>query len=114
MNDPDKTKLAVQVAREVAGTANVLDDVPPAMGAEDFAHMLKERPGAYILIGNGPGPGLHTPGYNFNDAALPFGISYLARLAETGHAGLRSMPRAVRARDALSPRACPGSSSPIA
>jgi amidohydrolase len=84
MNDPEKTKLAVQVAREVAGAANVLDDVPPAMGAEDFAHMLKERPGAYILIGNGPGPGLHTPGYNFNDAALPFGISYLARLAETG------------------------------
>ena len=84
MNDPDKTRLAVQVAREVAGTANVRDDVPPAMGAEDFAHMLKERPGAYILIGNGPGPGLHTPGYNFNDAALPFGISYLARLAETG------------------------------
>ena len=84
MNDPEKTKLAVQVAREVAGAANVLDDVPPAMGAEDFAHMLKQRPGAYILIGNGPGPGLHTPGYNFNDAALPFGISYLARLAETG------------------------------
>ena len=84
MNDPEKTRLAVQVAREVAGTVNVRDDVPPAMGAEDFAHMLKERPGAYILIGNGPGPGLHTPGYNFNDAALPFGISYLARLAETG------------------------------
>jgi metal-dependent amidase/aminoacylase/carboxypeptidase family protein len=54
------------------------------MGAEDFAHMLKQRPGAYILIGNGPGPGLHTPGYNFNDAALPFGISYFVRLAETG------------------------------
>jgi amidohydrolase len=83
-NDPEKTKLAVKVAREVSGTTNVLDDIPPAMGAEDFAHMLNERPGAYILIGNGPGPGLHTPGYNFNDAALPFGISYLARLAETG------------------------------
>jgi hippurate hydrolase len=84
VNDPEKTKLAVQVAREVAGTSNVADDIAPTMGAEDFAHMLKERPGAYILIGNGPGPGLHTPGYNFNDAALPFGISYFARLAETG------------------------------
>jgi hippurate hydrolase len=84
MNDPEKTKLAVRVAREVAGDDNVRDDVPPTMGAEDFAFMLKERPGAYILIGNGPGPGLHTPGYNFNDAALPYGISYLARLAETG------------------------------
>jgi hippurate hydrolase len=84
MNDPEKTKLAVRVAREVAGNDNVRDDVPPTMGAEDFAFMLKERPGAYILIGNGPGPGLHTPGYNFNDAALPYGISYLVRLAETG------------------------------
>jgi hippurate hydrolase len=83
MNDPDKTKLATRVAREVAGEANVRDDIPPAMGAEDFAFMLRERPGAYILIGNGPGPGLHTPGYNFNDEALPYGISYLVRLAET-------------------------------
>jgi amidohydrolase len=83
MNDPEKTKLAVKVAREVAGDANVADDVPPVMGSEDFAFMLNARPGAYIFIGNGPGPGLHTPGYNFNDAALPFGISYLARLAET-------------------------------
>jgi hippurate hydrolase len=86
MNDPDKTALAVKVAREVAGAPNVRDDLAPAMGAEDFAHMLKERPGAYILIGNGPGPGLHTPGFNFNDQALPYGISYFARLVETGMA----------------------------
>ena len=84
MNDPEKTKLAVQVAREVAGHDNVADDMPPTMGAEDFAHMLRKRPGAYIMLGNGPGPGLHTPGFNFNDDALPFGISYLARLAEVG------------------------------
>ena len=84
MNDAAKTELAVRVAREVAGAANVRDDVSPSMGAEDFAHMLKVRPGAYILVGNGASSGLHTPGFNFNDAALPFGISYLARLAETG------------------------------
>jgi hippurate hydrolase len=84
MNDPDKTRFAVRAAREVAGDGKVRDDIAPAMGSEDFAFMLKERPGAYILIGNGSGPGLHTPGYNFNDAALPYGISYLARLAETG------------------------------
>ena len=86
MNDPDRTALAVKVAREVAGAPNVRDDLAPAMGAEDFAHMLKERPGAYILIGNGPGSGLHTPGFNFNDQALPYGISYFARLVETGMA----------------------------
>jgi amidohydrolase len=86
MNDPDKTAFAVNVAREVAGARNVRDDLAPAMGAEDFAHMLKERPGAYILIGNGPSSGLHTPGFNFNDEALPFGISYFARLVEKGMA----------------------------
>ena len=84
INDPDKTRLAIGVAREIVGDGKVHDNVPPTMGAEDFAHMLKQRPGAYILIGNGPGPGLHTPGYNFNDAALPIGISYLVRLVETG------------------------------
>jgi hippurate hydrolase len=84
MNDPKKTRLAVRVAREIAGDSKVQDNVPPAMGAEDFAHMLKQRPGAYIFLGNGPGPGLHTPGFNFNDAALPFGVSYLVRLAEVG------------------------------
>jgi amidohydrolase len=84
VNDPEKTKLAVRAARDVAGDGRVHDDVPPTMGAEDFAHMLRERPGAYIFIGNGDGPGLHTPGYNFNDAALPAGISYLVRLAEIG------------------------------
>jgi hippurate hydrolase len=83
MNDPDKTRFAVGVAREVAGEAAVRDDIAPSMGGEDFAHMLAARPGAYILLGNGPGPGLHTPGYNFNDAALPYGISYMVRLAET-------------------------------
>ena len=55
----------------------------PIMGAEDFAHMLKQRPGAFIMIGNGIGPGLHNPGYNFNDAAIPLGVSYWVRLAET-------------------------------
>src|SRR5262245_56707916 len=84
MNDADKTRLATGDAREIVGDGKVDDNIPPAMGAEDFAHMLNERPGAYILLGNGPGPGLHTPGFNFNDAALPFGISYLVRLVETG------------------------------
>ena len=84
VNDTAKTELAARVAREVAGATNVRDDISPSMGAEDFAHMLKVRPGAYILVGNGASSGLHTPGFNFNDAVLPFGISYLARLAETG------------------------------
>jgi hippurate hydrolase len=52
------------------------------MWAEDFAYMLQSRPGAYLFVGAGPGPGLHSPGYDFNDRIAPIGASLLARLAE--------------------------------
>ena len=55
----------------------------PSMGAEDFSFMLLERPGAFIFVGNGDTAGLHTARYDFNDAALPAGMSYWARLVET-------------------------------
>jgi metal-dependent amidase/aminoacylase/carboxypeptidase family protein len=53
------------------------------MGAEDFAFMLNERPGAFIFCGNGDSAGLHHPAYDFNDEAIPVGTSYWVRLAET-------------------------------
>ena len=53
------------------------------MGGEDFAFMLEERPGAYILTGNGDTAMVHHPAYDFNDAAIPFGSSYWVKLIET-------------------------------
>src|SRR6185295_16943361 len=82
VNDAEKTRFARQVAGEIVGEANVRE-MRPIMGAEDFSHMLRKRPGAFIMLGNGIGPGLHHPGYNFNDAAIPLGVSYWVRLAET-------------------------------
>ncbi len=82
-NDPDKTRLATRVASEIVGSANVDTTMVPSMGAEDFSFMLLERPGAFIFVGNGDTPGLHHPRYDFNDAALPIGMSYWARLVET-------------------------------
>ena len=82
VNDAEKTKFAQRVAGEVVGEGNV-KEMRPIMGAEDFSHMLRKRPGAFIMLGNGIGPGLHNPGYNFNDAAIPLGVSYWVRLAET-------------------------------
>jgi len=32
----------------------------PILAAEDFADMLEVRPGAHMVIGNGPGPSLHN------------------------------------------------------
>ncbi len=82
INDAAKTEFARTVARGIVGEGNVRD-MRPIMGAEDFSHMLNKRPGAFIMIGNGVGPGLHNPGYNFNDEAIPFGVSYWVRLAES-------------------------------
>ena len=82
VNDAEKTRFAQGVAGEIVGEGNV-KEMRPIMGAEDFSHMLRKRPGAFIMLGNGIGPGLHNPGYNFNDAAIPLGVSYWVRLAET-------------------------------
>jgi hippurate hydrolase len=87
VNHPRETDFAASVAREIAGKDKVNDDVAPVMGAEDFAYMLNERPGAFIFVGNGDSAGLHHPAYNFNDEAIPLGTSYWVRLVETALAG---------------------------
>ena len=83
VNEERKTAFAAGVAREVAGKDKVNTDCAPLMGAEDFAFMLQERPGAFIYIGNGDSAQLHNPAYDFNDEAIPVGTSYWVRLAET-------------------------------
>jgi hippurate hydrolase len=81
-NDPAKVAFAAEVARDVGGEGAVDDAAPPRMGAEDFAFMLKVRPGALIFTGNGAGAPLHHPEYDFNDEAIPAGCSFWVRLAE--------------------------------
>jgi amidohydrolase len=82
-NHTRETELAISVARDVAGKANVDDKTPPTMGAEDFSFMLEARPGSFIFMGNGQSAGLHHPEYNFNDDAISHGVSYWVRLVET-------------------------------
>jgi amidohydrolase len=81
VNHAAQTEFATQVAREVAGEANV-HETPPLMGAEDFSYMLEARPGAFIFCGNGDSAGLHHPAYNFNDEAILYGTSYWIKLVE--------------------------------
>jgi hippurate hydrolase len=87
VNDEGRTDFAASVAGEIAGNDKVNRDVQPMMGAEDFAYMLEERPGAFIYLGNGDSAMLHHPAYDFNDDAIPVGTSYWVRLAETALAG---------------------------
>ncbi len=80
VNHEVETAFAAEVAASVAGAC---DDAPLVMGGEDFAFMLEERPGAYILVGNGDTAMVHHPEYDFNDEAIPAGCSWWAELVET-------------------------------
>ncbi|RDE08011.1 M20 aminoacylase family protein [Pelagibacterium lacus] len=82
VNAVEQTAFSARVARDVAGGERVNDAAEPTMGGEDFAYMLNERPGAYIFLGNGESADLHTDTYDFNDEAIPAGVSYWVRLAE--------------------------------
>ncbi|MEE2860717.1 MAG: M20 aminoacylase family protein [Pseudomonadota bacterium] len=82
VNDPAEAAFAVEVAREIAGEANVAPDGGREMGAEDFSYLLNARPGCYLFLGQGDGPGVHNPTYDFNDEIAPVGASFFARLVE--------------------------------
>jgi amidohydrolase len=83
VNHEAQTHFAAKVAREISGDGAVNDNTLPVLGGEDFAYMLEARPGAFVFIGNGNTAGVHHPAYDFNDDAIPVGVSYWARLVET-------------------------------
>ncbi len=84
VNCADCVELAVNAARRVVGPNAVDSGCGMLMGAEDFAHMLRVRPGAYIFLGNGEGrPMVHDPHYDFNDEALPIGAAWWVSLVDT-------------------------------
>ena len=81
VNAETNTSYAADVAENIA--PGVDRDTPPIMAGEDFSYMLNQRPGAYIMLGNGDGPTVHHPMYNFNDDAIPAGCSWYAEMIET-------------------------------
>ncbi len=83
VNDAGEAIFAGDIAATVAGETAIHRSISPLMGGEDFSYMLEARPGAFIFIGNGDTANLHHPGYDFNDEAIPHGVSYWVKLAET-------------------------------
>ncbi|MBG6076027.1 hippurate hydrolase [Polaromonas sp. CG_9.11] len=98
INSPAEYRLATLVAEQLVGAENVVRNLEPSMGSEDFSFMLKEKPGAYLRLGQGEqGPDgqggvgsrfLHNSCYDFNDNVLPLGAALFAGIVE------RSMPLA--------------------
>ena len=86
VNVAEHAEICAEVATELVGEQAIQRDMAPSMGAEDFAFMLQQKPGAYIWLGNGSaegGRGLHNPHYDFNDAVLPVGASFWVSLVQT-------------------------------
>jgi amidohydrolase len=89
INPPEQATI---VARAAVGEGNVITTMPPVTGGEDFAFMMDETPGAFVFLGNGASPdgtvhNVHTPTYDFNDDALPTGVTFWAHLVsqQLGH-----------------------------
>lgn len=86
VNTAAEAERCEQVLVQLVGRERVRTDLNPSMGAEDFAYLLRERPGCYVWLGNGLAEGgcmLHNPHYDFNDAVLTLGAAYWVRLVET-------------------------------
>ena len=89
INTAAEARFAGDVAESLVGAANVVRDLEPSMGAEDFSFMLRVKPGAYMRLGQGAENGLgschlHNSLYDFNDEVLPLGAVLYASLAEQG------------------------------
>lgn len=83
VNTPATVDVATRVVDAVPGAR--MDTAYGRVGfSEDFAQFLQHRPGCLVLMGNGVDPphdtSLHNPHYDFNDAALPYGVAYWTHL----------------------------------
>lgn len=96
VNAPEHVAVAERVAVEMFGRERFLLAETPIGGAEDFASVLREVPGAFVFVGACPpdldpatAPYNHSNLARFDDSVLPDAAAYLAalafaRLAEAG------------------------------
>ena len=84
INDVNAVASVQQAAQDLAEKVDT--DCPPKLFSEDFSHMAKAAPGAFILLGNGTEGSharpLHSADYDFNDAALETGAALWVSLVE--------------------------------
>ena len=85
INSKNESIFAGNVAKELVGKRNVITEIEPSMGGEDFSYLLNEKPGSYLYIGqkdNNHNAHLHTTQYDFNDNLLPLGVNYWIELVK--------------------------------
>ncbi|MDH5718388.1 MAG: amidohydrolase [Spirochaetia bacterium] len=83
VNSINETDIAINCFKEIFLSKNILTNIEPSMGSEDFSFLLQKIPGCYFFIGSGPARyGLHNPKYDFNDKILLTGVKTFINLAE--------------------------------
>ncbi|MFO7893286.1 MAG: M20 family metallopeptidase [Longimicrobiales bacterium] len=82
INDPAMTRLAWRAAEELLGEDGVWE-AEPMMGAEDFALLQAEAPGALLWLGAAPERPreLHRADMDIEESVLPVGAAVLAACA---------------------------------
>jgi len=86
INTKDESIFASEVAKNLVGDKNVVTDVEPSMGGEDFSYFLNKKPGSYLYIGQkdeNHKAHLHTTKYDFNDNLLPIGVNFWVDLVKS-------------------------------
>ncbi|MEJ7928810.1 M20 aminoacylase family protein [Ramlibacter sp. AN1015] len=94
VNSRAQAMFACDVAQALVGADNVVRNLEPSLGSEDFSFMLQVKPGAYLRLGQG-GEGscmLHNSRYDFNDEILPLGAALHASLVEHALPVLQALP----------------------
>ena len=83
INDPALARWAAKALVNTVGEGHV-HELPPTMGAEDFAYFAQVVPGFYFRLGvHKPGTetgGLHTPTFRGDDSAIEVGIRAMSEL----------------------------------
>ena len=81
INDAALVARLSDVAAGELGPENVIALSNASMGAEDFAEYLAYAPGVFFRLGLGNPTPLHSPSFNFVDAAIPVGVRVLSAFA---------------------------------
>jgi amidohydrolase len=84
-NDPQLSRLAVAVTRELYGPRSVVHLEHPSMGSEDFAHFTERVPGLLLRLGcaaeGTTGNPLHSSIFQVDEQALAAGVGAMTALA---------------------------------
>ncbi len=82
-NDPRLSGQAIQILERLVGPER-LKPLRPAMGSEDFSYFAARVPAFYFFLGvrtpGARGQALHSPHFNPDEAALPWGLTAAAGL----------------------------------